>query len=70
MAELFGTKRMELRIELHAAGEGDPTPAGPGPYTEDLAPNAQDGWSSFGRLDRLPAPEPAEPAGLVTPGGG
>ena len=55
MAELFGTKRMELRIELHDAGDRRTRLVlTQGPYSDDFVPNAQDGWtSSFGKLDRL-----------------
>lgn len=55
MAELFGTERMTMRIELHDE-EGGRTRLvlTQGPYREDFTSNAREGWmSSFTKLDTL-----------------
>ena len=55
MAELFGTDRIEMRLEFHAEG---PTKTRlvihQGPYKDDFVGMAREGWgSSFTKLDAL-----------------
>lgn len=55
MADLFGTERMTMRIELHEE-EGGRTRLvlTQGPYRADFTDNAREGWmSSFTKLDKL-----------------
>ena len=54
MAELFGAKRLTLRIELHDEEGKTRLVLRQGPYRDDFAGNARDGWnSSFTKLDAL-----------------
>jgi uncharacterized protein YndB with AHSA1/START domain len=54
MAEIFGASRMSLRIEFHAEGNKTRLVLIQGPYSEDFAGNAREGWgSSFTKLDAL-----------------
>jgi uncharacterized protein YndB with AHSA1/START domain len=54
MKELFGTDRIELRIELHAEEGKTRLVLRQGPYREDFVGNAREGWnSSFTKLDAL-----------------
>ena len=54
MAEMFGTSRLSLRIELHDEGGKTRLVLVQGPYREDFAGNAREGWgSSFTKLDAL-----------------
>jgi uncharacterized protein YndB with AHSA1/START domain len=53
-AELFGTTRLELRIELHDEEGKTRLVVHQGPYGESMAGNAREGWgSSFTKLDAL-----------------
>lgn len=55
LAELFGSERMDTRVEFHDAGD-DRTRlvVTQGPYREDFVGNARAGWDgSFDGLDRL-----------------
>lgn len=55
MAEVFGTDRLDIRIELHDEGEGKTRLVlRQGPFQESLAGEARKGWeSSFTKLDGL-----------------
>ena len=54
MAEMFGTDRMELRIEFHDEAGKTRLVLRQGPYQEDFVGNAREGWgSSFTKLDAL-----------------
>jgi uncharacterized protein YndB with AHSA1/START domain len=54
MAELFGAERLTLRIELHDEEGKTRLVLRQGPYRDDFAGNARDGWnSSFTKLDTL-----------------
>ena len=54
MAELFGAQRMRMRIELHEEDGKTRLVLRQGPYSEDFAANAREGWmSSFTKLDSL-----------------
>ena len=55
MAELFGTTRLDLRVELHDEGDGKTRLViHQGPYKDDFVGNAREGWgSSFTKLDAL-----------------
>jgi len=54
MAELFGAQRMTMRIELHEEDGQTRLVLRQGPYSEDFAGNAREGWmSSFTKLDSL-----------------
>jgi len=55
MAELFGTTRLDLRVELHDEGDGKTRLViHQGPYEDDFVGNAREGWgSSFTKLDAL-----------------
>ncbi len=54
MAELFGTTRMTLRLEFHDEGGKTRLVIHQGPYSDDFAGNAKEGWeSSFTKLDSL-----------------
>jgi len=54
MAELFGAERITLRIELHDDAGKTRLVLRQGPYKDDFAGNAREGWnSSFTKLDAL-----------------
>ena len=54
MAELFGTNRMQLRLEFHDEGGKTRLVIHQGPFKEDFVGNAKAGWeSSFTKLDTL-----------------
>ena len=54
MAELFGTDRMSLRLELRDEDGKTRLVIDQGPYSDEFEPNAREGWtSSFTKLDTL-----------------
>ncbi|HSJ19037.1 MAG TPA: SRPBCC domain-containing protein [Nocardioidaceae bacterium] len=54
MAELFGTDRLDIRIELHDENAKTRLVVRQGPYSDDFVGNAREGWmSSFTKLDTL-----------------
>ncbi|MGZ4437333.1 MAG: SRPBCC family protein [Nocardioidaceae bacterium] len=54
MAELFGTERLTLRIELRDEDGKTRLVIDQGPYRDDFVGNAREGWgSSFTKLDAL-----------------
>ncbi len=54
MAELFGTSRLTLRIELHDEEGKTRLVVNQGPFEDDFVSNAREGWgSSFTKLDAL-----------------
>ena len=54
MAELFGTDRLDIRIELHDENGKTRLVVRQGPYKDDFVGNAREGWmSSFTKLDTL-----------------
>jgi uncharacterized protein YndB with AHSA1/START domain len=54
MAELFGAARIDLRIELYDEEGKTRLVLRQGPYRDDFAGNAEEGWkSSFTKLDAL-----------------
>jgi uncharacterized protein YndB with AHSA1/START domain len=54
MAELFGTDRLDIRIELHDENDKTRLVIRQGPYRDDFVGNAREGWmSSFTKLDTL-----------------
>jgi len=55
MAEIFGTTRLSLRLELHEDGDGKTRLViDQGPYGEQMEGSAREGWgSSFTKLDTL-----------------
>jgi uncharacterized protein YndB with AHSA1/START domain len=54
MAELFGTERIEMRIEFHDEGGRTRLVIDQGPYKDDFVGDAKAGWeSSFTKLDAL-----------------
>lgn len=54
MAELFGSERIDLRIELHEEEGRTRLVVHQGPYRDDFVGNAREGWnSSFTKLDTL-----------------
>lgn len=54
MAEMFGTNRMSTRIELHDDDGKTRLVVRQGPYKDDFAGMAREGWqSSFTKLDRV-----------------
>lgn len=55
LAELFGTPRMNLRLEFHDHGEGQTRLViEQGPYSQEWSGNANAGWhSSFTKLEAL-----------------
>jgi uncharacterized protein YndB with AHSA1/START domain len=55
MAELFGTNRMTMRLELHDEQDGKTRlVVRQGPYSDEFEGNAREGWnSSFTKLDTL-----------------
>ena len=55
LAALFGSPRMNLRLEFHDHGEGQTRlVVEQGPYSEEWSGNANAGWtSSFTKLDAL-----------------
>jgi uncharacterized protein YndB with AHSA1/START domain len=54
MAELFGTTRLTLRLELHEEDGGTRLVLHQGPYGDRILGDAREGWgSSFTKLDAL-----------------
>lgn len=54
MAELFGSTRIQMRLEFHDHERGTRIVITQGPYREDFLPMVDQGWeSSFTKLDAL-----------------
>ena len=54
LVEVFGTDRIEMRLELHDEGGKTRLVLTQGPYGEKILGDAREGWaSSFTKLDKL-----------------